>query len=150
MAKSKESYSKKEIQKNKQKKRQDKNQRREERKTNAKPGKTLEEMMAYVDEYGNITSTPPDNLNKTVIREEDIEIGARNQGSSKPDVARKGTVTFFNESKGYGFIKDSDTQESIFVHVNALLEPIKEKDKVAYEVTAGPKGLSAIKVKRAS
>ena len=76
MAKSHETWNKKEAEKKKQKKRKDKEAKKEERKANAKEGKTsLDEMMAYVDEYGNISSTPPDPTKKIVIKEEDIEIG---------------------------------------------------------------------------
>ena len=63
------------------------------------------------------------------------------------DPIRKGTVTFFNDSKGYGFIKDTLTQQSVFVHANGLINQIKENDKVAFEVEMGQKGPSAIRVK---
>ena len=79
MAKSKETFSKKETEKNKQKKKKEKEQRREERKANAKSGSSLEDMLAYVDENGNISSTPPDPTKKRVFKEEDIEIGVRKQ-----------------------------------------------------------------------
>ncbi len=149
MAKSQETYSKKEAEKKKLQKRKLKEERREERKANAKSG-SLEDMMAYVDEYGNITSTPPDPLKKkSAIKTEDIVLGARNNVKADPlDAFRTGKVTFFNESKGYGFIKDLKSQESIFVHVNQVLEAIKENDKVAFEVEQGPKGLSAVRVKK--
>jgi cold shock CspA family protein len=144
--KSRETFNKKEAEKNKEKKRKEKEQRREERKAN-KGGSSLEEMLAYVDENGNITSTPPDPTKKKVIREEDIEIGVPKQ-TSKPEITnRTGRITFFNDSKGYGFIKDLDTQESIFVHINNAIDPIKENDKVTFEVENGPKGPSAIRVK---
>jgi cold shock CspA family protein len=65
------------------------------------------------------------------------------------DTLRKGIVTFFNDSKGYGFIKDSETQESIFVHANGLLDPIKDNNKVTFEVEMGHKGPNAVKVKLA-
>ena len=64
------------------------------------------------------------------------------------DAIRKGKVTFFNDAKGYGFIKDLKSQESIFVHINSLTEAIKENDKVSFEVEQGPKGLSAVRVKK--
>jgi cold shock CspA family protein len=148
MAKSRDTFSKQEVEKNKVKKRKEKEQRREERKANAKSGANLEDMMAYVDENGNITSTPPDPTKKKVIREEDIVIGVPRQDPSKQvDHVRKGRVTFFNDSKGYGFIKDQDTQQSIFVHVNSVNGPIKEGDKVAFEVEMGPKGPNAVRVK---
>ena len=63
------------------------------------------------------------------------------------DPIRKGIVTFFNDSKGYGFIKDSETSESIFVHVNNITEEIKENNVVSFEVEMGQKGPSAIQVK---
>ncbi|MEI7471182.1 MAG: cold shock domain-containing protein [Chitinophagaceae bacterium] len=63
---------------------------------------------------------------------------------------RKGTVTFFNESKGYGFIKDQQTQESIFVHINGLKDKITENSKVTFEVEMGHKGPNAVNVKIAS
>ena len=66
---------------------------------------------------------------------------------TKEDLIRKGIVTFYNDSKGYGFIKDLETQESVFVHVNNTTEPIKENNKVTYEVEMGPKGPNAVRVK---
>lgn len=153
MAKSQETFSKKEAEKKKAQKRKAKEQRKEERKANnAKTGSSLEDMMAYVDEYGNITSTPPDpNKKKNSINVDDIVIGARNNVADNPaDAFRKGKIMFFNEAKGYGFIKDLQSQESIFVHINQLTEVVKENDKVAFEVERGPKGLSAVRVKKTS
>src|SRR5690606_18475564 len=107
MARSQETFNKKEKEKKRLKKRQDKEQKREERKSQSDKGKDLEEMFAYVDENGNITDTPPDPTKKKVIKTEDIEIGIAKQPElTADDLIRKGTVTFFNESKGYGFIKD--------------------------------------------
>lgn len=105
-------------------------------------------MLAYIDEYGNITSTPPDPSRKIKINVEDIQIGVAKQEDIPYDTVRNGVVSFFNESKGYGFIKDLETQESIFVHINALTEPLKENNMVTFETEQGPKGLSAIKVKK--
>jgi cold shock CspA family protein len=148
MAKSKETYSKKEAEKKKQKKRQEKEQRKEDRKAaNAKAGKSLEDMMAYVDENGNITSTPPDPGKKRVIREEDIEIGVpKRVALTEAETLRTGRVTYFNSSKGYGFIKDQQSQESIFVHINSVSGDIKEGDKATFQVENGPKGPNAVKV----
>lgn len=147
MAKSRETFNKKETEKNKQKKKKEKEQRKEERKAN-KSGSSLADMMAYVDENGNITTTPPDPTKKKVFKEEDIEIGVRKQDPSKmPDPIRKGKVTFFNDSKGYGFIKDQESQESIFVHINSVDGQLKENDKVTFEVEMGPKGPNAVRVK---
>lgn len=149
MGSSQETFSKKEKEKKRLKKKQDKEAKKEDRKANSDKGKSLDEMMAYVDFNGNITSTPPDPLKKKiVVKAEDIKLGISRQEAIDPvDLIRKGTVTFFNESKGYGFIKDHESQDSVFVHVNGLVSTIKENDKVTFETEMGPKGLNAIKVK---
>ncbi|PIQ21858.1 MAG: DNA-binding protein [Cytophagales bacterium CG18_big_fil_WC_8_21_14_2_50_42_9] len=148
MGKSQETFNKKEKEKKKLKKRQDKELKKEERMATSQKGKGIEEMLAYVDDNGNITSTPPDPKNRRVVNQEDIQIGISRQEAIDPaDLIRKGTVAFFNESKGYGFIKDHNSQESIFVHQNALSGPIKENDKVTFEVENGQKGLNAVNVK---
>ena len=59
-----------------------------------------------------------------------------------------GTVKFFNESKGYGFIKDNETGKEIFVHVSGLIDKIDKEDPVEYEEENGKKGLNAINVKK--
>jgi cold shock CspA family protein len=148
MAKSTETFNKKEKEKKRLKKQQEKKEKLEERKANATKGKSLEDMLAYVDENGNITSTPPDPTKKKKINAEDIQIGVAKQEAIEMDPVRQGKVTFFNESKGYGFIKDEETQESVFVHINGLTEPVKENDKVTFETEMGQKGLNAIKVKK--
>ena len=147
MARSTETFNKKEREKKRQKKSQDKKEKAEERKANASKGKSLEDMMAYIDEYGNITSTPPDPSRKLKINTEDIQIAVPKQENIVEDIVRTGIVAFFNEAKGYGFIKDTQTQESIFVHVNSLSEPIKENNKVTFEVEPGQKGPTAVRVK---
>jgi CspA family cold shock protein len=60
---------------------------------------------------------------------------------------KEGTVKFFNESKGYGFIKDSESQEEYFVHVSGLVDKIRENDKVTFDLSEGKKGLNAVNVK---
>jgi cold shock CspA family protein len=148
LARSTETFSKKEKEKARLKKSKDKKEKAEDRKANAGKGKSLEDMMAYIDEHGNITSTPPDPSRKIKINVEDIQIGVAKQQDLPHDTIRNGVVSFFNESKGYGFIKDLQTQESIFVHINALTEPLKENNMVTFETEQGQKGLSAIKVKK--
>jgi len=148
MAKSQQNSNKDEFEKRKLKKKKEKEQRKEERKAASKDGKSLEDMLAYVDEDGNITSTPPDPNKKKVIKEEDIVISVRRKEPGEDaEVARKGKVTFFNTSKGYGFIRDTQTGESIFVHINAVSGPIQENSTVTFETEQGPKGLSAVRVK---
>jgi cold shock CspA family protein len=149
MSKSQETWNKKETEKKKLRKRKDKAEKKEERKAN-KGESSFEDMIVYVDENGNFSSTPPDPKKKKIIKESDISIGVPKQEDiAAEDLVRKGTVTFFNDSKGYGFIKDHESQESIFVHVNGLTEEIKEGNKVTFETENSPKGLNAIKVKKA-
>lgn len=59
---------------------------------------------------------------------------------------QEGIVKFFNESKGFGFIKSSETGEDIFVHNSGLIDEIKEGDKVQFQMEQGRKGLNAINV----
>jgi cold shock CspA family protein len=142
-----ETWNKKEREKKKQQNKKDKAEKKEERKESAK-GKNLDDMLAYVDENGNLSSTPPDERKMKKVKLEDIEIGVpRHQDIDPADLIRKGKITFFNGDKGYGFIKDSATQESVFVHVNALKDPVQENSKVIFEVEMGPKGANAINVK---
>ena len=148
MGRSTETFSKKENEKKRLKKQKEKREKAEERRANSDKGKSLDEMLAYVDEFGNITSTPPDPSKKINVSTEDIIIGIPKQEDIPVDIVRTGTVTFFNESKGYGFIRDSQTQDSIFVHVNGLTEPISENDKVTFETEKGQKGLNAVKVQK--
>jgi cold shock CspA family protein len=148
LARSTETFSKKEKEKARLKKSQDKKERAEERKANASKGKSLEDMMAYIDENGNITSTPPDPSRKVKINLEDIQIGVAKQQDLPHDTVRNGVVSFFNEAKGYGVIRDLQTEESIFVHINALTEPLKENNLVTFETEQGLKGLTAVKVKK--
>src|SRR5215216_4735983 len=98
MGRSQETWNKKE--KEKQKARKEKEERKQERKENAKQGKSLEDMMAYIDENGNISATPPDPRKKIKVNAEDIEIGVPKQIPVDPkDLIREGVVTFFNDAK---------------------------------------------------
>lgn len=147
MARSQETFNKKEVRNKKEKKRKEKEKKRLARKDSETKG-NLDDMIAYVDENGMISSTPPDPTKKKDIKLEDIEIGIPNRDSDQNyDPIRKGIVSFFNDSKGYGFIKDSETKEGVFVHVNNLLEEIKEGNMVSFEVEMGQKGPTAVKVK---
>ncbi|HNZ41708.1 MAG TPA: cold shock domain-containing protein [Bacteroidales bacterium] len=60
---------------------------------------------------------------------------------------KKGTVKFFNELKGFGFIKDNESDKEYFVHASGLIDKIKEGDTVSFELTEGKKGLNAVNVK---
>lgn len=146
MARPQETFNKKELEKKRAQKKKEKEERKQERKANAKSGQNLDEMMAYVDENGNISTTPPDPLKKQTVHAKDIVTGSRNIGGAVASV-RTGKVSFFNDAKGFGFIIDSDSGERIFVHANALKTLLKENDKVSFETERGQKGLQAKDVK---
>ena len=146
MGKSQETFSKKEKEKKRLKKRQDKLAKREERRAN--PKKTFEESIAYIDENGNFTDTPPDKSKRTVIKAEDIEIGVPTRENENDDLIKSGKLEFYNTEKGYGFIKENITNDKYFVHVSSLNGDIGENDKVSFELEKGPKGLNAVRVNK--
>lgn len=151
MAKSQQSFAKNEKEKKRRKKRKDKMEAREQRKLNKaeKKGASLEEMFAYVDEDGNLTTTPPDpTKKKKIIKAEDIVLGIPPKDNTPVDKTRTGRVKYFNSEKGYGFIIDSMTKDSIFVHINNVSsDEINEGSNVTFEVEMGPKGPNAVMVK---
>ena len=147
MAGSQETFNKKDKEKKRLKKRLDKQQKLAERKANS-PGGGLENMIAYVDEYGNITDTPPDPASRKKIDAGSIEIGVPKREMVETPSVRKGRIEFFNHSKGFGFIKELESQEKYFVHVNGLTEEVKENDTVTFELERGFKGMSAVRVKK--
>lgn len=61
----------------------------------------------------------------------------------------RGTVKFFNESKGYGFIKDEESNEEYFVHAKGLIDEIRQDDEVVFDLEEGRKGVNAVNVKQA-
>ncbi len=140
-----DSFSKKEKIKKKAKKREDKAQRLEDRKMSNDKGKSLEDMMVYVDEYGNLTTVPTDLQNRQKINPEEIRLGAA--PVEKEDPEWRGTVTFFSE-KGYGFITAGNSGDKIFVHRNDLAEPVQERDKVVFLVEKRERGLVAVNVRK--
>jgi cold shock CspA family protein len=147
MGRSQETFNKKEVKSKKEKKRKDKEKKRLIKKETGKKS-SFDDMIAYVDEYGKLSSTPPDPSKKIIVEAEGIELSAtKNEPSQKNDFMRKGVVTFFNDSKGFGFIRDMESKQSVFVHVNNLEDEIKENNIVTFEMGKGPKGLTALKVK---
>lgn len=140
-----DSFAKKSLQQKKAKKKQDKQERKEERKNNNNKGKSLEEMLMYTDEYGNLTSVPPDQQNRTKVKLEDIQLGA---APPKEEKEYTGLVTLYFEEKAYGFITEDESREKVFVHSNNMIDNIKERDKVSYTKIRTPKGFEAIQVKK--
>lgn len=146
MAKSAQSFGKRERELAKEKKRQEKAARKVENKANKR---TLDsdEMFAYVDEFGRITSEPPDPSKRVEINPDDIQISTPKRVEEAPDAPRTGTVSFFNDSKGFGFIDVLGSRDRIFVHVSQLKEEIREGQRVTFGVEKGPKGLTATEVR---
>src|SRR5882724_8362418 len=129
-----ETWNKRERERNKQQKKKEKLERREEKKLANKGSQGLESMLAYVDENGNLSAKPADPRRKVSINVEDIDISVPRQREMDPgDLSQVGVVTLFKTDKGYGFIKNPETQESYFFHVNSLIDPIKENNKVSFE-----------------
>lgn len=139
-------FAKRELEKKKARIKQEKAERRKERKLNKSKGKGLEDMLAYLDEDGNLTSTPPDGSNRKEVDLDAIQLGA----APKPpqnNSDRTGTISSFDDARGYGFITDSEHGENVFVHVNEATEPLRRGDRVHYAWQRGPKGYTALGVK---
>jgi cold shock CspA family protein len=144
MGRSQETFGKKEVRNKKAKKKRDKEAKRQEKRGQEK--KSLDDMIMYVDANGNFIDTPPDPAEKEEIEVENIAISVSKREDVEEEIERSGTVTFFNDDKGFGFIKDTITGESVFVHINNTLEPIKENNLVKFEVEMGNQGPVAVKV----
>lgn len=140
-----ETFNKKSLQKKRAKRKQEKLERREERKNNNDKGKSLEEMIVYLDEYGNFTDVHPDQQKRKKVKVEDILTGVP---ATSEQEEYTGVVSLFFEDKGYGFIKEEGSRETVFVHSNQLRETIVEKDRVCFEKEKTPKGYSAINVRK--
>ncbi|WP_010255495.1 cold-shock protein [Myroides injenensis] len=138
-----DSFSKKENFKKKLQKQQEKAKRREERKSVNNKGKSLEDMLVYVDINGNLTDLPPDQQEAEANKRQHQRGYANSQES---DTAGTGTVTYYNE-KGYGFIIENKTQDNLFVHSTDISQPLKKGDKVSYTKQKTSKGLRAVDVK---
>ena len=141
-----ESWNKKDREQKKKKATKDKAEKMRERKEKTKG--SFDDMIAYLDENGNLSPTPPDPRKRVEVKLEDIQIGVPEYvPPTQAELTRTGKVTFFNTAKGFGFIKDHVSQESIFVHANNLSVAIKENDKVTFEVEPGQRGPMAVNVK---
>ena len=138
------SFTKRDLEKKKQEKRLAKQQKKAERKSNGTS--SFEDMIAYVDENGMITSTPPaENTPKEEIKLEEIVISTPKKDKEEP-VIRRGRIEFFNESKGFGFIKDLSGVEKYFFHINNVLTDIAENNIVTFDLERGLKGMNAVNV----
>ncbi len=145
MGRAKETFGKREVQNRKDKKRKDKEKRKLERKEQGK--QSADDMIAYVDEFGNITSTPPDPDKKEKIDASSIRLGVPNREVDENKFVSTGIIKNYDPAKGFGFIQSSGSNESIFIHINDCIDEIKNGDKVEFDTEKGPKGLKAKNVK---
>ena len=136
---------KRENEKKKLARRAEKQKRKEEKKLAPKVN-SLDDMIAYVDENGMITSTPPEeNVEREEIKQEEIVISTPKKEKEVPTIMR-GRVEFFNTSKGFGFIKDLSGTEKYFFHINNVTGDISENDIVTFDLERGMKGMNAVNV----
>ena len=150
MAKSQVTFNKIEKEKKRLKKREEKQKKKDARKAEKESSGSSGIQFAYVDFNGNLTDTPPDPAMREKVEAESIELGIpkKEDRIEEEPVAKEGKVSFFDTSKGFGFILDSINQEKYFVHVSGLLDEIQENDKVTYELERGQKGMNAVRVKK--
>lgn len=137
------SFNKRDLEKKKELKRKEKLQRKEERK--ASGSKSFDEMIAYVDESGMISSTPPDPDKKQDIELENIAVSTPKKEEVE-EVPLQGRVEFFNSDKGFGFIKDTSNTEKYFFHISNAPAEIAEGNMVTFELERGEKGMNAVRI----
>lgn len=152
MAKSQQTYNKREKEKKRLKKREEKQKKKEARKEEAKEGDGGIPF-AYVDKYGNLTDTPPEVVeDEEEIDASDIVLGIPKKEETEEeevDPVRKGKVSFFDHSKGFGFIIDSENNEKYFCHISQVQSAeMIENEKVSYELEKGQRGMNAIRVNK--
>jgi len=136
---------KKELEKKKDQKKREKLKRKEERKASG-GSKSFEDMIAYVDEFGMITDTPPDpKKKKTEVELESIAVSSPKQEEIEKEPL-KGRVEHFNTEKGYGFIKDMGSVNKYFFHISNAPENITEGDIVNFELEKGQRGMNAVRI----
>ena len=137
------SVNKKELEKKKEQKRKEKQQRKEERK--ASGSKSFDDMIAYIDENGVITSTPPDPDKKTKVELDNIMVSTPKREETG-DIVLNGHVEYFNQEKGYGFIKNLSGMEKYFFHISNAPANIAEGNTVIFELERGEKGMNAVRI----
>ena len=144
MAKSQQTFNKLEREKNKAKKREEKRKKMAARREAKARGEFKQDEFVYVDFNGNFTDTPPDPDEKEQISLESIVISP----TKKDDVDTRvnGKVTFYDDEKGFGFIKNPLSHDSHFFHFSECPDPLAIGDKVEFELIRGEKGMNAVKI----
>jgi len=147
MARSQQTFSKREREKKRLEKRKEKQKKREERKAESEEsGGGIP--FAYVDKDGNLTDTPQEKRTKSDIDPSSIEVSTPKKVYTEEELSlvRTGKVSYFDHSKGFGFIIDNLDQEKYFCHHTGLIDDISENDTVTFELEKGLKGMNAVKV----
>ncbi len=136
-----QSFGKRENEKKKQAKRLEKQKRKEERQAGGTSSQ--DDMIAWVDEMGNIVDTPPELRDKQEVKLEDVAIATPKKEETEPEPLR-GRVEYFDSGKGYGFIKDLASTEKYFFHISAAPAGIAEGNIVTFELERGTRGMNAV------
>ena len=142
MAKS-TSFNKRELEKKKEQKRMEKQQRKETRKAGGVS--SFDDMIAYVDESGRLTNTPPDPDKKMKVDLENIAVSTPKKEETEMEPL-KGRVEHFNTDKGFGFIKETGRVNKYFFHVKNAPEGIAEGNMVTFELERGQRGMNAVSI----
>jgi len=135
---------KKEFEKKRKEKKQEKQQRREHRKK-SNASKSFEDMIAYVDEFGNITDTPPEPKKQEKVAIESIVISTPKK-EEEEITPLTGKVDFFNSDRGFGFIKKTNSGEKYFFHINNAFASIEEGNTVTFDLERGKMGMNAVNI----
>lgn len=146
MAKSKETFNKRAKEQKRLKERQEKREKMQERKLNGGKATSLEDMLAYVDENGNITDKAPDPKQRKLFRAEDIRIAI--PAGNIRQASHTGRLQFFDTEKGFGFIIDNVTQERVFVHHSNLDFTVALNDLLEYDLQHGDRGAAAVNISK--
>lgn len=143
MVKSKQTYLKRQKEEKKKNKRKEKDEKKENRKDSSNKGKGFDSMIAYVDENGQLSDTPPDPTKRKELKLEEIQLGARPADEADENGNTTGRVYFYNDEKGYGFIRDIQTKESVFFHLSDLVDQVKINDLVSFVKVRGNRSAEA-------
>jgi cold shock CspA family protein len=143
MGRSQETFRKKENIKKREQKKKDKELRKENRSSQSDKGKSLEDMLAYVDENGNLTTKKPAEFKKQKVNVEEIQISTPKM--VEEDDVHKGKVKYYNEQRGWGFI-NNEFGERVFFLIAEAPASIKVDDVVNFRTRKGPKGLQAYEI----
>ena len=134
---------KRDLEKAKQSKREEKQKKKEERLNNG--SRSFEEMLAYVDENGVLHSTPQEKPREEIDASE-IAVSVSKQEAMEAPLPLSGRIDHFNESRGYGFVKDAENGEKYFFHISSAPEDIAEGDMVTFEIERGTRGMNAVRI----